>query len=64
MHSDVDHDRGEGDGESDAQEGPGHPGQEVDSVRFPDSDEEDDVHAEVEGRVGQTEADFELESFH
>ncbi len=64
MHSDVDHNRGEGDGESDAQEGPSHPWQEVDSVRFPDADEEDDVHAEVEGRVGQTEANFELQLFH
>jgi hypothetical protein len=41
---------------------PAHPRQKVEAVRMLEADEEADVDAEVDGRVGQAEADFKLKS--
>lgn len=60
MNADVDHDGGKGDGHGDADQGPTHPRKKVKPVWFFDSDQQTDVHGQVQRGVRQTETDFKL----
>lgn len=63
MSADVDHDRGERHRQGDAEQGPAHPWQEVETVGRLDADQQAEVHRQVQRGVGQTQTYFQLKMF-